>query len=924
MRWLKRQILALTLVGVGIMPAAAQHATWLLNPGSGDFNTAANWTPATVPTGTAFFGVSNTTALSFSAGTSLDSFTFNAGASAYTFTNGVVLSFNGAGIVINGGSATITNNAFIFFNGTSTAGSATIDTAGAITFADTTTAGNAIISNSLGGTLSFTDTSTAGNAQITTTNALTQFTTNANPGNAQLIANAAGIVDVSNTTGANNDNRLTAGSIAGAGNYYLGPNQLTVGGNNLSTTVSGVISDCGSTGLDCNNSGAVGGSLVKTGTGTLTLSGVNTYTGGTTINAGTLLLSGVGTPGAPTGTITVNGGILDLGGTSLTSGALTTTGGTIQNGTLTSSAFNVQDGTIAAVLAGAGALTKSGAATVTLSGANTYTGSTTVNAGTLLVTGSIASSNITVNNGAILGGTGTLGTTTINSGGTLAPGASIGTIAVSGNLTFNAGSNYAVEVAPATADRTNVTGTASLAGTVQAAFQTGSYVVNTYTLLSATGGRTGTFQSLTTTNLPANFSASLSYTSTDVRLNLTAALGNGGGLGAPQQNVANTINNFFNGGGTMPADFVSLFGLTGANLANALSQVSGENANGLSLAAFQAMAQFLGVMIDPLVENRGGNVGGPLAFGPAADLPLEVAAAYAALMPVKAPPVSPGSPWTVWGSATGGYSKVNGNAAIGSNDTTTRAYGFAAGADYRLNPSTILGFSISGGGTNWGLANALGTGRSDALHVGVYGSHRFAGAAYVSAALGYAHHWVDTERSITLPAAARYRADFAANVVAGRIETGYRVALRSLGVTPYAALQAIAVKAPAYGETTTSGTSAFALSYASRTATTTRTELGAWFDLSRLIGAGRVMTLRARAAWAHNWYSDPSVSASFLTLSGTNFTVNGAPLPRDAALLSAASEFRLCHNLALLARFDSELAARARSYTGTATIRYVW
>ena len=337
------------------------------------------------------------------------------------------------------------------------------------------------------------------------------------------------------------------------------------------------------------------------------------------------------------------------------------------------------------------------------------------------------------------------------------------------------------------------------------------------------------------------------------------------------------------------------------------------------------MAQFLGVMLDPFADNRGGSPNGPpLPFGPAADLPPEIADAYAALMPTKAPPANTRNPWTVWGAATGGYSKVNGNAVLGSNDTTSRAYGFAAGADYRTGPNTVLGFAISGGGANWSLANALGTGSSDALHVGVYSSHRFAGSAYVSGALGFAHHWVTTDRDVTLPAAAHYRASLGANVLGGRIETGYRLAMRSVGVTPYAALQAVSVFAPAYGETATSGSGAFALSYASRTATTTRSELGAWFDLTRLIGAGQVMTLRARAAWAHNWNSDPSVSASFLALSGTNFTVNGAAPPRDAALLSAAAEIKLRHNLALLGKFDSELGAHSRSYTGTAAIRYAW
>src|SRR5690349_5481231 len=79
------------LVGLAALPpgaALAQDATWLANPGTGDFNTAANWNPAAVPTGTAFFGTSTTTNLSFSAATTtIGGWTFNTGASAYTFTN---------------------------------------------------------------------------------------------------------------------------------------------------------------------------------------------------------------------------------------------------------------------------------------------------------------------------------------------------------------------------------------------------------------------------------------------------------------------------------------------------------------------------------------------------------------------------------------------------------------------------------------------------------------------------------------------------------------------------------------------------------------------------------------------------------------------------------------------------------------------
>jgi hypothetical protein len=78
-------VAATTLLAV--MPARGQDATWLLTPGSVDYNTAANWTPATVPTGTASFGTTTVPNLTFSSSTVVGGWTFNAGAPAYTFNN---------------------------------------------------------------------------------------------------------------------------------------------------------------------------------------------------------------------------------------------------------------------------------------------------------------------------------------------------------------------------------------------------------------------------------------------------------------------------------------------------------------------------------------------------------------------------------------------------------------------------------------------------------------------------------------------------------------------------------------------------------------------------------------------------------------------------------------------------------------------
>lgn len=118
----------LASVTLSAIAARAQDATWQLNPGSNDFDTATNWTLNTaVPTGTASFGTSNTTSLTFSRlVTTVGGFTFNSGASSFTFgTNFNTLVFNGAGIV--GGSVTFVNSGGLNFVGNSTAGTAIIN-----------------------------------------------------------------------------------------------------------------------------------------------------------------------------------------------------------------------------------------------------------------------------------------------------------------------------------------------------------------------------------------------------------------------------------------------------------------------------------------------------------------------------------------------------------------------------------------------------------------------------------------------------------------------------------------------------------------------------------------------------------------------------------------------------------------------------
>jgi uncharacterized protein with beta-barrel porin domain len=498
---------------------------------------------------------------------------------------------------------------------------------------------------------------------------------------------------------------------------------------------------------------------------------------------------------------------------------------------------------------------------------------------------------------------------------------------VTGNLAFQSGALYLVQVNSSGATFANVAGTASLAGNVSAVFASGTIPRPRYTILESAGISSGTtFTTLTTTDLPPGFTASLSYNATDVFLTLTSLLSQQSGLNGNQQNVANGLNNAFNNGSTLPPNFFNIFDLSGPALGNTLSQLDGEAATGAEKSAFQLMTEFLDLMLDPWVGGSGNmGSGGATGFAPEQQtgLPPDVALAYAQAL--KSPALAQQQPqdferrWSTWVSGFGGRSTTEGNAAVGSNNLAASTYGYAAGMDYHATPNTIYGFALAGGGTNWSLAQDLGTGRSDAFQMGVHGTTQF-GPVYVSAALAFANHWFTTNR---IALGDQLQANFDGQSYAARVEAGYRYAVLLLaGVTPYAALQAQDFRTPAYSETDLTG-GGFGLSYDTMNATDTRSELGARFDDLAMLGA-MPLVLRTRLAWAHDWVSDPSLGAVFEALPGSNFTVNGASIPHDSALTTAAAELHLTANWTALAKFDGEFAAHSQTYAGTGTLRYTW
>jgi uncharacterized protein with beta-barrel porin domain len=855
-----------------------------------------------------------------------------------TVTNNAGASITGgnesAGIFARAGFANVTNSGSI---------SNTASTAGSGFAIDAFT--NATVTNNVGASITsdgYGIYTATGFANVTNSGTITggvhgiSAATNAtviNNAGASITGAIRGIVaDFANVT---NSGSITGTATAG----IAAVTDATVTNNAGASITSNVTGIAANFAVNVTNSGSIAGGIYGisatfsfvnvTNYGSITggVRGISAGAGGSSVfNAGTISGSTAAIRFVGAGnTLTLAQGSV------ITGNVLGAGSDTLQLGGTGNATFDVSQIGAAAQYRGFGTFNKIDSSAWTLTGTSTFAGPINVNGGTLSVSGNVTSaSGVTVNAGGTLAGTGTVGNTLV-SGGVFAPGAGTpgSSMTVSGTLAFNAASTYAVNVNPTTSSFANVSGMATLGGaTVNAIFAPGGYIAKQYTILTANGGVTGTFNgTVADSNLPANFHTGLSYDANHAYLDLILNFAIPGGLNGNQQAVGNALTNFFNTTGGIPMVYATLS-------AGALSQAAGQTATGSQQTTFNAMNQFMGLMTDPFAPGRrdGANAPGFAEEDVAASAYASSGkprsnserGAYAAIYS-KAPIRANFDPrWSVWAAGFGGSQTTDGNLAAGSDTTTSRIFGMAAGADYFFSPNTVAGFALAGGGTNFSVVNN-GSGRSDLFQAGGFVRHT-AGAAYLTGALAYGWQDVTTDRTVTIAGVDRLRAQFNANAFSGRAEGGYRFVtpwMGGLGITPYAAGQFTTFDLPAYAEQVVSGANTFALAYGSRSVTATRSELGLRADKSFAM-TNAILTLRGRAAWAHDFNPDRAVAATFQTLPGASFVVNGARQATDAALTTASAELKWMNGWSAAGTFEGEFSEITRSYAGKGVVRYAW
>ncbi|MGN6463791.1 MAG: autotransporter outer membrane beta-barrel domain-containing protein, partial [Pseudolabrys sp.] len=491
------------------------------------------------------------------------------------------------------------------------------------------------------------------------------------------------------------------------------------------------------------------GSVTKDGAGTMTLNGVNTYTGGTAVQTGTLRLGGNDRLATTGRLFLFSAGTFDLGGFNQTVGDLSGPG-TVAIGSSTFTAGTANDRTFAGRFTGNGAFGKQGSGLLNLTGNSpTYTGTTTVAAGTLAVNGDLSGSAVTVNTGAILGGNGTVGATTIN--GVVAPGNSIGTLNIAGNYTQATGSTYRVEINnTSAADLLNITGTATIQSgtTVNVLPAPGLYTVGyRYTILTAAGGRTGTYDNLVY-NAPF-LDLSLAYDPNNVFLDVTRS-------SVAFSQVAQTPNQIAAAGGAEslgPGNPVynSIVGLASGDAQRAFDQLSGEIHASVQNAIVESSRFPRDAILGRLRQDVTG--GGATQINAVTLGDIESAMAYAGKRhhPLAQMPRNPVAPvLAAWAQAYGDTGRTGGDGNAAS--TTRRTGGFITGIDLSHESMTSWRIGLAAGYQQTGLSvpDRASSATIDAYNLALYGSLQH-GPLGLRAGAAYGWNNVTALRSIAFP-----------------------------------------------------------------------------------------------------------------------------------------------------------------------------
>ncbi|CVH43652.1 autotransporter serine protease [Serratia marcescens] len=523
-------------------------------------------------------------------------------------------------------------------------------------------------------------------------------------------------------------------------------------------------------------------------------------------------------------------------------------------------------------ISGHGGLTKQGIGTLVLTGTNTYSGPTLVNQGRLAVNGSVTSA-VSVQSGGIVGGSGTVGSLTARDGGTVAPGNSIGTLNVAGNVSFEPGSRYAVEVGPnGQSDRIQSSGSATIGGGEVAVTlenspnlltqsEVRSLLGQQYTILSAQQGVSGQFDAVAPNYL--FLGTGLSYQPTGVTLSV-------GRNGTSFASVAQTPNE--------RAVAAAADALAAGN--PVYESLLGSGTAGEARQAFRQLSGQIHADIASALVNDS------RYLREALNGRLRQAEGLASSSAIKA------DEGGAWAQLLGAWDHASGDANATGYQAST--YGVLVGLDSAAADDWRLGMAT--GYTRTSLHGGYGSkADSDNYHLAAYGDKQF-GALALRGGAGYTWHRIDTKRSVNYGMQSdRDTAKYSARTEQLFAEAGYSVQGEWLNLEPFVNLAYVNFENNGIAE---SGGAAALRGDKQHTDATVST-LGLRADTEWQVSAGTTVVLRSELGWQHQYGG--LERGTGLRFNGGNapFVVDSVPVSRDGMVLKAGAEVAVNENATL-------------------------
>ncbi len=538
-------------------------------------------------------------------------------------------------------------------------------------------------------------------------------------------------------------------------------------------------------------------------------------------------------------------------------------------------------------ISGHGGLTKQGIGTLVLTGENTYSGPTLVNQGRLAINGSLASA-VTVNDGGVLGGNGRIASLTANRGGSVAPGNSIGTLQVAGDVTFQPGSNYAVEVSPTSSDLIVAGGKASIDGatvslslenspTLLSAGEAKSLLGRQFNILQAAGGIDGRFGEV----LPnyAFLGGDLAYTAGGVQLAVERNDASFASLGLTRNEraVAVAAEGLGAGNGLYEALLLSP---SAAVAQQAFQQLSGEIHPAIGTLLINDSRQLRDAVGDRLRQD----------------------ALYDAGTPTDADSNAWFKVLGAWGKDDGGHDNASTSHSIG---------GLLAGVDGLIGDQTRLGFVTGYSDSSLSMGDGTHSSvKADSYHLGVY-LGREIDALRLTAGAAYSWHRIDVKRDLQWgDVSGREKTKRDARTAQLFTEAAYRLDLQPIALEPFANLAYVHLDSDSFHE---KGDSAALHSGDDRRDAVLST-LGLRASHTLALSQAQQLQLSGSLGWQHN-LSDTR-SEQDLAFAGSNdtFAVRSVSMDRNAAVIGARAGLAVAKDVRVNLDYNGLLGSRDKSH----------